>query len=362
MAVKRILVVYGTRPEIIKLAPVMHRLARMNHIEVLNCSTAQHRQLSDQMLSTFRIKADIDLNVMTPNQSLDQLTSKIITEISTLLDAKQPDLIIVQGDTTTAYAAALAAFYKRIPVAHVEAGLRTYDMDHPFPEEFNRQSIAKIATWHFAPSKGARDNLLKEGIAKDRIWVTGNTSIDALLQASAKKKLPDPPLSDPYILLTAHRRENIGPGMERIAQAIHGICFQHPKIKILAPLHPNPKVRKQFQTRIAPLPNVHLVEPMGYLDFVSAMKHSFFLLSDSGGVQEEAPALGKPVLVLREHTERVEAIEAGTAKLVGTCPKTIISEAGRLITDEEHFKMMANAHNPYGDGRAAKRIVDVLSA
>lgn len=359
MIVKPILVVYGTRPEVIKLAPVIHELKRQTNTTIMTCSTGQHRELTQQMLTSFGISSDINLDVMAEGQSLEQLTVRLLTKISALIEDIQPHMVIVQGDTTTAYAAALAAFYKHVPVAHVEAGLRTYDMGHPFPEEFNRQSISKIAHWHFAPSAGAKANLEKEGVPSDRIWVTGNTSIDALLHV-LKKNVAESPLSHPYILLTTHRRENQGEGLMRIAQAVHSISFQNPHIHFLVPLHPNPKVRGTLKLSLAPLPNVHLVDALSYVDFITALKHCLFVLSDSGGVQEEAPSLGKPVLVLRETTEREEAIDAGTAKLVGTCPKTILTEANRLLADADHYASMSNAHNPYGTGRAARHIAKAI--
>ena len=360
MAAKRIFVVYGTRPEIIKLAPVIYQLECRNNTEAITCSTAQHRHLSDQMLKTFGIKADIDLNLMQPGQSLDQLTSKILREVSALIDAKKPHLVIVQGDTTTAYAAALAAFCKHIPIAHVEAGLRTYDIAQPFPEEFNRKSISAIAHWHFAPTQSAYNNLVRDGVAEDRIWITGNTSIDALHHILNTSGAPAVSIPQPFILITVHRRENLASGLNEIIRAVWSLARTYPDYHFLWPLHPNPKIRLAVKDQLSAITNIYLTPPLDYPSFVAAMNTCRFILTDSGGVQEEAPSLGKPVLVLRNTTERSEGLLEGTSKLVGVTKDRIVKNATELIQNERAYQSMAQASNPYGDGTAALKIAEVL--
>ncbi|MGD8325650.1 MAG: UDP-N-acetylglucosamine 2-epimerase (non-hydrolyzing) [Sphingomonadales bacterium] len=359
--IKRVLVVFGTRPEVIKLAPLVYQLKNRSDIHVTTCATAQHRELLDQILGDFSFSPDIDLDLMTPGQSLEQLTANILTRVSTILEMVKVDAVIVQGDTTTAYAVSLAAFYKQIPIAHVEAGLRTYDIQNPFPEELYRQTISKMAHWHFAPSAMAKQNLLNEGIESKQIWVTGNTSIDALLHALSSK-IPEPQMpTKPYILVTAHRRENIGQGMKGLVTAIHELATSRPEFDFLISLHPNPKAHAPFKEKLSALDNVILSPALGYKHFVQAMKHCTFILSDSGGVQEEAPALGKPVLVLRDKTERSEALAAGTIYLVGTQPEKIVRAVNHLLSSPDCYQKMVKATNPYGNGKAAQKMADALA-
>lgn len=357
---KRVLVVFGTRPEVIKLSSLVYQLKNRPEFHVTTCATAQHRELLDQVLDDFSFTPDIDLDLMTPGQSLEQLTSNLLIRVSTILEMIKVDAVIVQGDTTTAYAASLAAFYKQIPIAHVEAGLRTYDMQNPFPEEFYRQNISKMAHWHFAPSAMAKQNLLKEGVKEEQVWVTGNTSIDALFHALSEK-IPDPqPTKRPYILVTAHRRENFGQTMDDLATAIHELATSRPDFDFLLSLHPNPKAHEPFQQKLSGLDNVTLSPALGYKEFVQAMKHCHSILSDSGGIQEEAPALGKPVLVLRDKTERTEALAAGTIYLVGTQPDRIVRAVTHLLSSPDCYQKMVKATNPYGNGKAAHQIADAL--
>jgi UDP-N-acetylglucosamine 2-epimerase (non-hydrolysing) len=358
--------VFGTRPEAIKMAPVVAKLAkRSDRVQSSVCVTAQHREMLDEVLSVFRIVPDHDLNVMQTNQSLCMLTGEIVVKLEPVLLKEKPDWVLVQGDTTTALVAALVAYYHRVPVAHVEAGLRTQDKYRPFPEEINRRAADMVSSLHFAPTVAARDNLLREGIGEATIHVTGNTVIDALLEVVEKPcrfagALARAPWHRRVVLVTAHRRESFGKPLEEICRALIRISDSHDDVHIIIPVHPNPNVRALVHSMLAGRERISLLEPLDYLTFAHVMKRSFLVLTDSGGIQEEAPALGKPVLVMREKTERPEAIEAGTARLVGTSCERIVSEVGRLLDDRALYEKMARATNPYGDGHASERIVDVL--
>jgi UDP-N-acetylglucosamine 2-epimerase (non-hydrolysing) len=367
-----ILVAMGTRPEAIKLFPVIHALKREPNFEVTVCVTAQHREMLDQVLSIADIEPDVDLDLMRPNQSLPQITSRILTGIDEVLTETRPDRVLVQGDTTTAMAAALSGYYHRIPVDHVEAGLRSGDIYSPFPEEVNRKVVGSLASWHFAPTARAADALLRENVSPDRVIVTGNTVIDALLETEKRidsfdevkhvidSELPKPGDNRRIVLVTAHRRENFDGGMERIASAILRIAANE-DVLVVYPVHPNPNVRELMQAKLGGHPNIRLLPPLEYIPFVYLLSRSDFVLTDSGGIQEEAPALGKPVLVMRDTTERPEGIDAGTARLVGTDPNQIHLEAMRLLRDRAHYDAMSRAHNPFGDGHASERILDVLA-
>jgi UDP-N-acetylglucosamine 2-epimerase (non-hydrolysing) len=363
----KVLIVFGTRPEAIKMAPVVAALSRSPRLQVGVCVTAQHRKMLDQVLSLFHIQPDFDLDVMQSEQSLGSLSARILNRFDHVLVESQPHWVLVHGDTTTSFVASLAAFYRRARVAHVEAGLRTYDLLHPWPEEANRQLTARLALLHFAPTASARNNLLREGIPDSRIHVTGNTVIDALLEVSARVQQSSTLYGDlvrqfPYldptkrlILVTGHRRENFGVGFESICHAIREIA-REPDVQIVYPVHLNPNVREPVQRLLGAVVNVHLIEPVEYLSFVFLMMRSYVILTDSGGIQEEAPSLGKPVLVMRTTTERPEAVTAGVARLVGTDKDCIVEETTRLLRDTVAYQAMANAMNPYGDGRAAERI------
>lgn len=362
--IHRLLCVVGTRPEGIKMAPVIWALRNEPWAEVRVLATAQHRNMLDQVLSLFGIVADIDLDIMQAGQSLPTLTARLIQRIDQVLSDDAPDIVVAQGDTTTVFAMALCCFYRGIPFAHVEAGLRTFDRRSPFPEEMNRFVAGYLADLHFAPTARARDNLVKEGIAANRIIVTGNTVIDALLQQASRKSITHLPV-DPekrLILVTTHRRENFGKPLEEICDAVLDIVARHEDIQILFPVHPNPRVSSIVNAKLVNKPRVVLCEPLDYADFVFALKQSFLVLTDSGGVQEEAPALGKPVLVLRTETERPEAIEAGVAKLVGVDRDAIVTAVDLLIADQGHYREMSQGGSPYGDGHAASRIVYSLQA
>jgi UDP-N-acetylglucosamine 2-epimerase (non-hydrolysing) len=358
-----VLVVFGTRPEAIKLAPVIAALAKeAPRIRARVAVTAQHRKMLDQVLSLYRIVPDHDLDLMQPRQTLTQITTRALERVGRLLDARPPDLVLVQGDTTTTFAAALAAFYRRVPVGHVEAGLRTYDKFQPFPEEINRRLTSHIADWHYAPTARARAALVREGIARSRILVTGNTVIDAVLAAAAK-----PPAGSPVpgwtpgpnrrlILVTAHRRESFGKPLAGICGAIADLVAAYPDVEVIYPVHLNPNIRGPVRKLLGGRKRIRLTPPLEYRPFVDLMARSTLILTDSGGIQEEAPSLGKPVLVLREVTERPEAAEAGTVEVVGTERKRIVAAARRLLEDPRAYARMARAHNPYGDGKASARI------
>ncbi len=362
----RTLTIFGTRPEAIKLAPVIARLQEAPDVESLVCITAQHRQMLDQVLRLFEIEPDVDLDLMRPSQPLHELTSAVLSGLQPELERLQPDWVLVQGDTTTVMAAALLSYYQHIPIGHVEAGLRTGDKYQPFPEEINRRLLASLADLHFAPTQGAMDNLRDEGVPAERIVLTGNTVIDAL-QAVIQRpvELATGELSDleswpRIVLLTAHRRENFGEPLERIFAAVRRVAERNRELHIVYPVHLNPKVAEPAQRLLGAVPNVHLIEPLDYLPMAHLMQRAELILTDSGGIQEEAPALGTPVLVLRELTERPEALEAGTALLVGTDEQQIYDQTVRLLDDEAARAAMAKAVNPFGDGHAAERIVAAL--
>jgi len=366
---KKISVVFGTRPEAIKLAPVILALKRDPQFDCRVCVTAQHREMLDQVLQVFEIVPDVDLNLMQPNQTLAGLTARAIESLDRYLSEEQPDMVMVQGDTTTVFCAALSAFYHHIPIAHVEAGLRTFNLDSPWPEEANRVLTSHLADLHFAPTETSRANLLKEGVNDDKIFVTGNTVIDALFIALDKIKHAPPLIpglpqhlfrhdsKEPLILITGHRRENFGEGFKNICQAISQLADRFPQIAFVYPVHLNPNVQKPVNGLLAGHPNIHLISPLDYLPFVALMNRATLILTDSGGVQEEAPSLGKPVLVMRDTTERPEAVEMGTVKLVGADVKAIVEETTTLLTDAKAYAAMANTANPYGDGKATSRIL-----
>jgi UDP-N-acetylglucosamine 2-epimerase (non-hydrolysing) len=374
---KKILVVFGTRPEAIKMAPLVLKLKAEPQIyDVEVCVTAQHREMLDQVLKIFKIVPDIDLNVMKPGQDLFDVTSKILQGLKVVLNARKPDVVLVHGDTTTALAAAMAAFYAEVPIGHIEAGLRTYDLRAPFPEEFNRQVISKIAKWHFAPTKLSRKNLIAEQIDPQGISVTGNTVIDALFwtlhrieterdrSASVTKVLnqilPFNWRSDRFVLITGHRRENFGDGFLQICEALRDLAMKFGEVQFVYPVHLNPHVQKPVQNILAGLSNMHLIEPLDYEPFVYLLKNCNMVLTDSGGIQEEAPSLGKPVLVMRDVTERPEAVEAGTVALVGANKDRIINGVSRLLEENVYYTKMSRAHNPYGEGKACDQILEVL--
>ncbi|BCD62066.1 UDP-N-acetylglucosamine 2-epimerase (non-hydrolysing) [Nitratiruptor sp. YY08-26] len=372
---KKILIVFGTRPEAIKMAPVVKALQSQKSFTTKVCVTAQHRQMLDQVLKLFEIAPEYDLNIMKSGQDLYDVTSNVLLGVKEILDDFQPDIVLVHGDTTTTFAASLAAFYQKIRVGHVEAGLRTYNLYAPWPEEANRELTGVLATYHFAPTKSAKENLIKENRDPKNIIVTGNTVIDALFLALKKiendknlqnkiinainrqYKLQD---NKKIILVTGHRRENFGEGFKNICEALKTIALQNPHIDIVYPVHLNPNVQKPVKEILSHIANIHLIEPLSYEEFVYLMDRSYFIITDSGGIQEEAPSLGKPVLVMRETTERPEAVKAGTVKLVGTDKEKIVKEAQKLIDDEQAYEKMAKAHNPYGDGRASERIKEFL--
>lgn len=366
----KILTIFGTRPEAIKLFPVVQALSARASLETLTCVTAQHREMLDQVLQIADIRPDFDLDLMKANQGLDDLTGRLLSGIGKTLDETKPKRVVVQGDTATAMCGALAAYYRQIPVSHVEAGLRSYNIYHPWPEEVNRKIIGTIADQHFAPTETSAAALRKENIPAEQIYITGNTVIDALLITANKTSDTsslDPILSELYkkfsgrriIGVTSHRRENLGDGLTNIASALRSIA-ERDDVALIFPVHLNPKVRAIMQDALGDLDNVAMIEPLDYPNFVSLLNHCSFMMTDSGGVQEEAPALGKPVLVMRDTTERPEGVEAGTAKLVGTERDVILAEATRLLDDEAHYLAMARAHNPFGDGTASQQIADII--
>jgi UDP-N-acetylglucosamine 2-epimerase (non-hydrolysing) len=352
----------GTRPEAIKMAPVINALKQEEWADVKFLATAQHREMLDQVLELFGLEPDVDLDIMKQNQTLPELTARLLTALDSALEALSPDVVLAQGDTTTVMCAALASFYRQIPFGHVEAGLRTGDIYNPFPEEANRAVAGRLTTFHFAPTDASAGNLLKEGIPSESIYVTGNTVIDALLEVADRDIKTGIPLDDRkrLILVTAHRRENFGPPFESICRAMKRIVSGHPDVEILYPVHPNPNVRDVAMRELDGVPGIRLCAPLDYGPFVSVMKRAHVILTDSGGVQEEAPALGKPVLVMRTDTERPEAVAEGVVKLVGTDESVIVSEMDRLLDDRAAWSEMARGASPYGDGRAAGRIVNIL--
>ena len=363
----KILTVFGTRPEAIKMAPLVRQLEKEPGLESVVCVTAQHREMLDQVLALFELTPDFDLNVMKPNQSVSQISTNVLLGMEKVLQEVQPDMVLVHGDTTTTFASALAAFYQKIPVGHVEAGLRTYDKYSPYPEEMNRILTGHIAELHFAPTERNRQNLLKESIADDKIFITGNTVIDALLTVAEKPyEFEDETLKGidfnrrRVITVTCHRRENLGENMVNIFSAVRDIAREYDDVEIVYPVHLNPKVRAAADQVLGGTDRVHLIQPLQYQPFVNLMAKSHFIITDSGGMQEEAPALGKPVLVVRRETERPEAVEAGTVKLAGVERDTIYSLAKELLTDQKVYNAMAKAVNPYGDGKACQRITDII--
>jgi len=370
---KRILIVFGTRPEAIKMAPMVKEFQKYpTHFEVKVCVTAQHREMLDQVLDIFEIVPEYDLNIMKEGQDLYDVTANVLLGMKHVLNAFSPDIVFVHGDTTTSFSVSLACFYQKIPVAHVEAGLRTYNLYSPWPEEANRQLTGKLATYHFAPTTSAAENLLSEGVKKENIIITGNTVIDALfltritIENNAFLKntlmmhinLKFDIDTAKIILVTGHRRENFGQGFINICEALKEIALTNPDIHIVYPVHLNPNVRKPVNTILGKVSNIHLIEPLGYQPFVYLMSRAYLIITDSGGVQEEAPSLGKPVLVMREVTERPEAVEAGTVKLVGCNTNKIVRETQLLLNSQEEYSKMALAHNPYGDGKACQKIVE----
>jgi len=371
------MLIFGTRPEAIKMAPLYHALKSFPDLfEVQVCVTAQHRQMLDQVLRVFDIKPNIDLNLMKLGQDLFDITSSVLLGMREVLKTHQPDVLLVHGDTTTALASAMAGFYAGIPVGHVEAGLRTYDIYSPFPEEFNRQVVSKISKWHFAPTSLSRKNLVDEGVFDSQIIVTGNTVIDALFWVLDRidsdnsrrdrvisllnKQLSFSWESNHFVLITGHRRENFGDGFMQICEALKELATRYPDFHFVYPVHLNPNVQEPVNSILIGLPNIHLIDPMDYEPFVYLLKHCYLVLTDSGGIQEEAPSLGKPVLVMRDVTERPEAVEAGTVRLVGANREQIVGNVSELIENNESYKKMTLAHNPYGDGNACSRIIDVL--
>ena len=377
MTKKKIMLVFGTRPEAIKMAPLIHALkAEPDNFELKVCVTSQHREILDQVLKIFNIKPDIDLNLMKKDQNLLNLTSLILDEMGKVLKEYKPEMVLVHGDTTTTLATSIAAFYLSIPVGHIEAGLRTYNLNAPFPEEFNRQITGKITKLHFTPTVLGQKNLLTEGIKKSSIIVTGNTVIDAVhwilkridSDEHRQKNINDflniillfDWKNENFVLVTAHRRENFGNGFIEICSALKQLALKYPKIHFVYPVHPNPNVIKIVYETLQEINNIHLIKPLEYEPFVYLLKKSYIVLTDSGGIQEEAPSLSKPVLVMRDTTERPEAVEAGTVEIVGTNHQQIINGISRLLEDNKHYQTMSRAHNPYGDGLACKRIIDVL--
>ena len=368
----KVLTVFGTRPEAIKMAPLVHALARDPHFEAKVCVTAQHREMLDQVLKLFSIVPDYDLNIMQPGQGLTEITCRILEGLKPVLESFKPDVVLVHGDTTTTMAASLAAFYQRIPVGHVEAGLRTGDLSSPWPEEGNRTLTGHLATYHFAPTETSRQNLLRENIADNLITITGNTVIDALfwvrdrvlsdeaLRNELTQRYPFLANGKKMILVTGHRRESFGRGFEQICHALAEIAANNPDVQIVYPVHLNPNVSEPVNRILGHVENVMLIEPQDYLPFVWLMNRAWLILTDSGGIQEEAPSLGKPVLVMREMTERPEAVAAGTVCLVGTDSQRIVNEVTRLLHDESAWQAMSRAHNPYGDGQACHRILSAL--
>lgn len=354
-----VICVLGTRPEAIKMVPVIRILNASDWAKCVVVVTAQHRGLLDQMLKKFEINSDYDLNLMQPNQSLGAITSLMLPKLEKIIQDEDADVVLAQGDTATVFNAALAAFHKQVSFGHLEAGLRSNNLSHPFPEEGYRQMVSRLTRWHFAPTKNAAENLLQEGILRENIFVVGNTGIDTLLQtanmlpATAKN-------SYRYILLTAHRRENFGQPLKNIFQAVLDILSKYQDIQVIYPVHPNPNVRKLAYDMLGSEPRVKLVEPMDYFEFIQAMQSACIILTDSGGVQEEAPALGKPVLVLRETTERPEPIEEGVAKLIGTNTSKITEEVSLLLSDPAHYQSMARVCMPYGDGQAANKLIQII--
>lgn len=361
----KIMLVFGTRPEAIKMCPLVNVLMkRHDDFDVVVTVTGQHREMLQQVLDVFGVVPDHNLDIMRPGQTLFDVTSDVLSRIKSVLEEERPDVVLVHGDTTTSFAAALACFYLRIPVGHVEAGLRTHDIYSPWPEEFNRQAVDIISNWYFAPTETSKQNLTNEGKPTGRIWVTGNTGIDAL-RTTVRGDYSDPVLEwakdSRLILITAHRRENLGEPMHRMFRAIRRVMEEHPDTKAIYPIHMNPIVREAAHAELDGFDRLRIIEPLDVLDFHNFMAHSYLVLTDSGGIQEEAPSLGKPVLVMRDTTERPEGVAAGTLKLVGTNEEVIYHEFSLLLSNENEYAQMSHASNPYGDGHASERIADILA-
>lgn len=361
---KKVMLVFGTRPEAIKMCPLVNELKKRKNIETIVCVTGQHRQMLDQVLEVFSVVPDYDLSIMKDKQTLFDVTVNILERIKTVLEEVKPDVVLVHGDTSTTFVTALACFYLQIPVGHVEAGLRTYNIYSPYPEEFNRQAVSIISQYNFAPTELSKQNLLKEGKDPESIYVTGNTAIDAL-KTTVRADYTHPELDwaegSRLIMITAHRRENLGEPMRHMFKAIRRVMDEHPDVKAIYPIHMNPVVREIAQEYLGDDNRIHIIEPLDVLDFHNFLSRSYLILTDSGGIQEEAPSLGKPVLVMRDTTERPEGIAAGTLKLVGTEEETIYKEFSRLLSDKVEYDAMSKASNPYGDGHACERIADVLA-
>ena len=361
----RVMTIFGTRPETIKMAPLVKELQSRPEIACTVCVTAQHREMLDQVLEAFRIVPDFDLNIMQHGQTLSDITARVLKGLEDVIRQVKPDLVLVHGDTSTTFVTALACFYLQIPVGHVEAGLRTNNIYSPFPEEFNRQAVSIISRYNFAPTEVSKNNLLREGKPEDRIFVTGNTAIDAL-KTTVRMDYTHPELrwvgQSRLVLITAHRRENLGEPMRHMFRAIRRVCDEHPDVKAIYPIHMNPMVREIANEELGGDDRIRIIEPLDVLDFHNFMARSYMILTDSGGIQEEAPSLGKPVLVMRDTTERPEGIKAGTLKLVGTEEETIYTTFKALLEDENLYQAMSNASNPYGDGFASKRIADILES
>jgi UDP-N-acetylglucosamine 2-epimerase (non-hydrolysing) len=372
----KVLTIFGTRPEAIKMAPLVHALNESKDFESSVCVTAQHRHMLDQVLTTFGIVPNYDLDLMRPNQNLNSLTSAVLTELPAVFSTSKPDVVLVHGDTTTAFASSVASFYAGIPVGHVEAGLRSFNLSAPFPEEFNRKVVSTVAQWHFAPTLTSRENLLKEGVHPDLISVTGNTVIDALFLSLARierdterragivttldAQLDFDWQKRRFVLVTGHRRENFGDGFRDICSALAELARMHPEVHFVYPVHMNPSVRGPVFRLLSGVRNIALIEPLDYEPFIYLLKHCHLVLTDSGGIQEEAPSLGKPVLVMRDVTERPEAVDAGTVRLVGASASRIVPELSALLSDVALYEKMSRSHNPYGDGKACNRIQQAL--
>lgn len=360
---KKVMLVFGTRPEAIKMCPLVKELKKREELQTIVCVTGQHRQMLDMVLEAFDVTPDYDLSIMKDKQTLFDVTTNILNRIKEVLEKEKPDVVLVHGDTSTTFVTALACFYLQIPVGHVEAGLRTYNIYSPYPEEFNRQAVSIISQFNFAPTELSKQNLLKEGKDPDSIYVTGNTAIDAL-KTTVRENYTHPELEwakgSRLIMITAHRRENLGEPMRHMFKAIRRVMDEHPDVKAIYPIHMNPVVREIANEYLGDDDRIHIIEPLDVLDFHNFLSRSYLILTDSGGIQEEAPSLGKPVLVMRDTTERPEGIAAGTLKLVGTEEETIYNEFSRLLSDKEEYEAMSKASNPYGDGHACERIADVL--
>ena len=360
---KKIMLVFGTRPEAIKMCPLVNELKKREELQTVVCVTGQHRQMLDMVLEAFDVTPDYDLSIMRDKQTLFDVTTNILNTIKEVLEKEKPDVVLVHGDTSTTFVTALACFYLQIPVGHVEAGLRTYNIYSPYPEEFNRQAVSIISKFNFAPTELSKQNLLKEGKNQDSIYVTGNTAIDAL-KTTVRENYTHPELEwangSRLIMITAHRRENLGEPMRHMFKAIRRVMDEHPDVKAIYPIHMNPVVREIANEYLGDDDRIHIIEPLDVLDFHNFLSRSYLILTDSGGIQEEAPSLGKPVLVMRDTTERPEGIAAGTLKLVGTEEETIYEEFSRLLSDEDEYLAMSKASNPYGDGHACERIAEIL--